>query len=534
MKTLIFALLTIFFCSIFSSSFAFDVDGDGKEGLAETIHSLQVVSGMLPSNSKIIFVGDIDATSVENGTVLLDVLENITDASDSKPYLIKLEPGIYDLGSGSLNMKRNIDIEGSGEKNTSITSATTGHLPNYPTVNGASDAEIRFLRIENTGTGTYSVAFRNYASSSTVTHVTAVASGGTYNHAVTNYLGTPVYRNVTAIANGSATTNRAFFTHNSSPVMSNVTAFATGGSNNYGIYNDVDGTPEMKLVSSNGVLISGRLLFIPSGDDEEENGDILLSIGEVISGLNDNAAPDGSSRYLVTLDAGTYDLGDERFEMLGYVDLAGSGENLTTIVSSNGTGTKESSGTILGAYNSEIRDLTVINTSAEYYAIAITNSYDKYGSNLKNMVAVASGGSNNIGVYYNFATENAYPAVMTNVIADTTVFGNNDNYAVYVVSSTLTMNNVTARSVKDENVGYDGNGVYVFGDSSYVRINSSHLIGYGGISTEILQAPVVILSGTFLEYLGTNWNKLYCYGSYAASLSIPGDSLPLTTCGGNL
>ncbi len=521
--------LTILLVFLTRLATAYDVNGDGRENLVEAIHALQVVSGMIPSNSSIIFQGDSSATSIENGIALIETLDNITDASSSNPYLIKLEPGVYDLGSSSLNMKPFIDVEGSGEKSTTIISSITGHLPNYPTVNGANDSEIRFLRIENTGTGTYSVAFRNYSESSTVSHVTAVASGATYNHAISNYLGAPVYRDVTAFASGSSTANRALYIHSSSPVMVDVTAVASGGTNNYGVYNANDGTPDMISVSSNGVLIRGRQLFIPASDDEVENGTMLLSIGEIISGLNNNSPPDESNKFLIKLDAGIYDLGNERFEMQGYVDLEGSGEGMTTISSSNGSNLKRTSGTILGAYNSEIRDLTVVNTSTDDYAIAIMNYTDNYGSNLKNITAVASGGSNNIGIYYYSIGSENHPSVMTNVTADTTAFANNDNYAIIISFAQLTLNNVTARSVKEENLGYNGYGVLVSGnDNTSVRINSSHLIGYPAIIGDVSGGdPFVILSGTYVDGYITTWGRMYCYGSYSSSS-------PIGNCGGNL
>ena len=61
--------------------------------------------------------------SVENGNLLLDALESITGVSSDSRYLLKLEPGVYDIGNNSLVMKEYVDIEGSGETNTIITSA---------------------------------------------------------------------------------------------------------------------------------------------------------------------------------------------------------------------------------------------------------------------------------------------------------------------------------------------------------------------------------------------------------------------------
>jgi hypothetical protein len=72
-------------------------------------------------------------------------------ASASNPCLLKLMPGAYDLGSNSLNTKDFIDIEGSGENTTVITSSSQ-----YGTVAGQSwlNSEIRFLTLINTNTPT--------------------------------------------------------------------------------------------------------------------------------------------------------------------------------------------------------------------------------------------------------------------------------------------------------------------------------------------------------------------------------------------
>lgn len=60
--TLTFSIvLLLLIASIFflrGSSYAFDVNGDGREGLAETIHSLQVVAGLMPSTISAKFAGD--------------------------------------------------------------------------------------------------------------------------------------------------------------------------------------------------------------------------------------------------------------------------------------------------------------------------------------------------------------------------------------------------------------------------------------------------------------------------------------------
>ena len=106
-----------------------------------------VIGGNYTDIGTIIFVspkpGDSPTTA---GTALLNTLNGIADNSATNPYLIKVGPGIYDLGTGSLQMKEYVDIEGSGEKVTTITSTVNySGPPTGGTVNGSNNAEIRYL-----------------------------------------------------------------------------------------------------------------------------------------------------------------------------------------------------------------------------------------------------------------------------------------------------------------------------------------------------------------------------------------------------
>ncbi len=60
-------------------------------------------------------VGPVEGDPAASGTALLNALSGITGASEANPYLLKVEPGVYDLGTGTLRMKSFVDIEGSGE-----------------------------------------------------------------------------------------------------------------------------------------------------------------------------------------------------------------------------------------------------------------------------------------------------------------------------------------------------------------------------------------------------------------------------------
>ena len=125
----------------------------------------------------------------------LAAINSITDASATNPYLIKIMPGVYDLGANTIAMQSFVDIEGAGEKTTKIYG--TGYL--YLFMRGASDAELRYLTVEsiiNNG-----CALFNTGSSPKVSHVTVINSGGG-GIAICNQDSTAIFTDVTAVSRG--------------------------------------------------------------------------------------------------------------------------------------------------------------------------------------------------------------------------------------------------------------------------------------------------------------------------------------------
>jgi hypothetical protein len=191
-------------------------------------------------------------TDTENGTALLDAISSITDASASKPYLIHIEPATYDLGDRSLSMKQWVDVEGSGELNTVITSGVDGGLcgNHLGTVNGADNAEMRFLTVRNTGPFC-STTISNNSASPRLTHLTAETTGesapGSLRAVVFNASNSsPTMTNVTATASGGSF-SYGVFNSNSNPTMTDVTATASGGSSaNYGVWNQNNSSPTIR------------------------------------------------------------------------------------------------------------------------------------------------------------------------------------------------------------------------------------------------------------------------------------------------
>ncbi|HWR98397.1 MAG TPA: hypothetical protein VN317_08235 [Candidatus Methanoperedens sp.] len=158
--------------------------------------------------------------------------------SSTNRCLLKIMPGIYDLGSGSLNLQGYVDIEGAGEDVTIITSSVDGGYDSGTVRSGGGDSEIRSLTIRNTGTGTYNRAIVNYGAQHRYTHVTAIASGAAaeccaifnLNHS------SSVFTDVTAVATGG-TVNLGVRNLWSSVTMNNLTATASAGNQSIGVSN---------------------------------------------------------------------------------------------------------------------------------------------------------------------------------------------------------------------------------------------------------------------------------------------------------
>jgi hypothetical protein len=170
------------------------------------------------------------------------------DRSATSPCLLKIMPGVYDVGSSAVQMQQYIDIVGSGEKTTKITGINgTGVLQ------GANNAELQFLTIENTGGNANSRAIYNSSKSPVIFHVTAMASGATTNNvAVYNTNSSPVMANVTASASATVGTGGYGVVNTSSslPAMTNVTASATGGTSGYGVYNHLSSPALNNVIAS--------------------------------------------------------------------------------------------------------------------------------------------------------------------------------------------------------------------------------------------------------------------------------------------
>lgn len=120
--------------------------------------------------------------AVNNGNRLLSAMTTISNANPSPTnfYLLKLEPGNFDIGSNSLNLVWGVDLEGSGRDITIIiSSAGSAASVTGGAINLATHTSVRDLTVLNQGTANYFSAIYagNNVYNSYLTDVTIFAEG---------------------------------------------------------------------------------------------------------------------------------------------------------------------------------------------------------------------------------------------------------------------------------------------------------------------------------------------------------------------
>jgi hypothetical protein len=155
-----------------------------------------------------VVVGPV-GTAAANGTTLLAALTGIS-GSASAPMLLKIEPGIYDVGSTPVAMKSWVDLEGSGRGITTIRGSLTGGSTGSGIVVVAADSELRSLSVVNDSSDMADSAAVVVSVGGRVTDVAAVATDSWVLHrAILAWSSSgssplPVIRDVTATAVGRA------------------------------------------------------------------------------------------------------------------------------------------------------------------------------------------------------------------------------------------------------------------------------------------------------------------------------------------
>jgi hypothetical protein len=411
-----------------------------------------------------------------NGTALLNNLAAIS-ADVNNPYLIKLGPGIYDIGTSSLQMKEYVDIEGSGENTTIIRGSNQD-----PVVKGASNAELRFLTVMSIGSGTYSVAIGNSnGASPKLTNVTVTATGSPYNNCgISNSESSSTMTNVTVKTLGptSSVHNYAVYNQGGSPTMTNVNT-ALLGTVGYIIYND-SSSPIMTNVTA--TADSGGI-----GIHNWQSSPTMANVTVTISGgsgdqygiYNDSSSPI-MTNVTITISGGG--ISDYNYGFYNHYSSP-TMTNVTATVSGNSTSICH------GVYN------------------------DTSSPTMTNVTAFALGGYANYGVYNHGGAPVIRDtlAAATNGSATNAAIRNDNNSSVF-------LSNVTANA---------SGGTYAFGlfninTAGPVDVNHSTFSAHGGAgdtrgirndSTSTIKVGSSKISGT----VAGNLLCIYCYdGNYGA------------------
>lgn len=226
----------------------------------------------------------------------------------------------------------------------------------------------------------------------------------------------------------------------------------------------------------------------------QAGGDFTDPVAAVNSVKNASAA----NPFLVVIGPGVYTI-SETLMMKPYVDIVGSGEDVTKLTGTISTDNPGTSAIISGADHSTLSSLTVVNTGG-----ASTNSVAIFTYNasptLRNVTAEASGASYTFGVcnnssspimtdvtatgsggdYNNGVMNNSASPIMTNVSA-TASGGTNMNFGVWNgFSSSPTMTNVTASAS-----GAPNNNHGILNDTSSPEMSNVSAIAFGAATNNL-------------------------------------------------
>jgi hypothetical protein len=260
-------------------------------------HVILTVVGYYSRDMQTVQVHPVPGDGAASGTRLINALASITDASATKHYVVKVEPGIYDVGSTMLSMKPYVDIEGSGQQATVIQGVgTTDTSATTAVVKGASSSELRDLQVRSTGSASLPIAIAILAvdADTSIRDVTVYSSGGDSNwgirnvNAPTHIVGVTVNTQGGNVAYGIGN-KLALATPTIERTVINVTGAAhivygiscvycapkavrdvqvnvTGGTTNYGLYVELIGTSASTRITNSaitaetyGVFLSGAI-----------------------------------------------------------------------------------------------------------------------------------------------------------------------------------------------------------------------------------------------------------------------------------
>jgi hypothetical protein len=202
-----------------------------------------------PPYKRTILVGGA-TTPRANGTNLLDALAKTGGTGPNNRWLLRLEPGIYNLDSSALIVKSFVDIEGSGRGMTTITSKADVTLLWPPEVT----AEVRDLTVQNFAGSGSSEGVLLASSNARLSRVNVLARGTQSATAVRIFhpdaVISPVLTDVQVTAFAGSVNHFAtgLFIVGANPVVRNLSVNINGSHNIFGVSSAFGGAPLLEDV----------------------------------------------------------------------------------------------------------------------------------------------------------------------------------------------------------------------------------------------------------------------------------------------
>lgn len=304
----------------------------------------------------IVFVNPIDGgTATDNGTALLAAVDtaNLTaingaPAADN-PYLIRLAPGVYDLGTETLTMASYVDIEGAGEG--LVHDPGTGFVAEggskiigagSTTITGAANSEIRSLLVENTNTSV-SGGISISADPFRVEHVTVFgrcfSQGGSAGGGILIFGSSPEIESVSVYAlEGTTNCYGVRISGTSSPVLNQLSVEVRNRGFCFGVLNystdPVGPSLTNATVTATGCGATNVALFNNNGSMTVSNGILNAGTGSVWQSViyNTGGAPGTVRIHRSTINGAANSIEN----VIAYTVQVAASQVVGTIIEANG------------------------------------------------------------------------------------------------------------------------------------------------------------------------------------------------------
>lgn len=167
------------------------------------------------------------------GENLRAALQSIVKVSADEPWLLFLEPGVFDLGAQGLQLRPYIHVQGSGQALTTVRSHAEG-----PTLVTADNTELRALTVEHVGGTAEAVALASTSSLFRAREVRVLAREGqrhTVGIQASDTRAPAVFERVEVLASSATGETVGLACGGCSARVENVTAEARGGERATGV-----------------------------------------------------------------------------------------------------------------------------------------------------------------------------------------------------------------------------------------------------------------------------------------------------------